>query len=281
MLEGPINADLHCHSSISDGLLTAAAVVRRAAANGVELLALTDHDDVSGLAEAQRVAAESSVRFVAGVEVSVTWEDATVHVVGLGVDPANPALNAGLTCIREGRVERAGRMAAELEAIGIHGALVGAMRHARNAKIIGRTHFARYLVEQHAAPDVKSVFDHYLARGKPGFVMHRWAALPDALRWILDAGGMAVLAHPGRYRVGRAAMHRLVAEFKDCGGGGVEVVTGAHDAERIRDFAGVARTFGLLASRGSDFHGPGESPFDLGRMSALPDGLVPVWTRLI
>jgi predicted metal-dependent phosphoesterase TrpH len=277
----PLNADLHCHSTVSDGLLAPAGVVRRAYDNGVELLALTDHDELGGLAEARMTADEVGLGFVDGVEVSISWgDDQTVHIVGLGVDPANPALAEGLHKVRSGRDARAGRMAVELDKVGIHGAYEGALRHAGNPALVSRSHFARYIVEQGHARDVKSVFDHWLAKGKPGYVEHAWATLEDALRWITGAGGIAVVAHPGRYRLSRAERHELFAAFKDSGGRGIEVLSGSHKDDEMREFSRIAREFGFLASRASDFHGPGESWIDLGRMPDLPDDLTPVWTQL-
>ncbi len=277
----PLNADLHCHSTVSDGLLAPAEVVRRAHGNGVELLALTDHDELGGLAEARAAADEVGLRFVDGVEVSISWgDDQTVHIVGLAVDPANAELAAGLRQIRSGRDSRAGRMAVELDKVGIHGAYEGALRHAGNPALVSRSHFARYIVEQGHAKDVKSVFDYWLAKGKPGYVSHDWATLDEALRWIGGAGGIAVIAHPGRYRLSRTERQALFGAFRDLGGQGIEVLSGAHKDEEVREFSRIAREFGFLASRASDFHGPGESWIDLGRMPDLPEDLTPVWSRL-
>ncbi len=275
-----INADLHCHSTVSDGLLAPADVVRRAHENGVELLALTDHDELGGLAEARAAAAELGLGFVDGVEVSISWgDDQTVHIVGLGVDPEHAGLRTGLESIRSGRDSRAARMAAELDKVGIHGAYEGALKHVGNPALISRAHFARYIVELGHARDVKSVFDHWLAKGKPGYVNHAWATLEDGLRWIHDAGGIAVIAHPGRYRLSGAERLEMYGMFRDLGGRGIEVISGAHKADDVAEFAHIARKFGFLASRASDFHGPGESWIDLGKLPDLPDDLTPVWTH--
>lgn len=276
-----MKVDLHCHSSISDGLLSPTQLVQRAADNGVQLLALTDHDDVSGLAEARLAADEHGIRFIDGVEVSVTWEDTSIHVVGLGVDPSSSDLSTGLAEVRSGRGARARRMANALESIGIAGTLEGASRYAKNPNLIGRTHFARYLVEQRIVADIKSAFDHYLVRGKPGFVPHLWAALGQAVGWIDGAGGIAVLAHPGRYRLSTKQRQSLFEEFKACGGRGIEVMSGAHGPQQEREFAAVARRFGFAASRASDFHGPGESRVDLGGTPELPEDLQPIWKTLL
>lgn len=274
-----MNVDLHCHSTVSDGLLAPAALVGRAQANGVDLLALTDHDEIGGLAEAAAAAAVLGMRFVTGVEISVSWgDDQTVHIVGLNFDPRHPELVAGLARVRSGRDERAGRMADELAKAGIDGAYAGALKHAGNPALISRSHFARYIVERGFARDVKTVFDHWLAKGRPGYVSHVWAELPEAVDWIGNAGGIAVIAHPCRYRMTPAERRALYVAFKDLGGQGIEVVSGSQNEAEVREIAGIAREFDFLASRASDFHGPGESHTDLGRMAQLPPDLKPVWT---
>jgi len=258
-------------------LLKPEELVARAASNGVEILALTDHDGVSGLAEARAKAESQGVRFVDGVEISVTWEGSTVHIVGLQIDPGNPVLRSGLESIREGRATRAEKMGEALAAAGVPDSLAGAKAYADNPSLISRSHFARHLVKTGRAPDVKSVFQHYLVKGKPGFVPHRWASLGDAVSWIRASGGIAVVAHPGRYNFSRPRLHAFLAEFRDCGGVGIEVVTGSHSPEQYSEFARVAREFGFTASRGSDYHGKGESRADLGALPQLPDDLKPVW----
>ncbi len=279
-----LDYDLHCHSNISDGTLTPTELVARAAAREVKVLALTDHDDVAGLAEAAKAAAEHGIEFVNGVEVSVTWGKHTVHIVGLRIDPNNQALQEGLRGIRGGRRHRAELMAESLARSGIGGTLEGAYRYAANPDIIGRTHFARYLVEAGYGKDVRSIFNRYLVKGKPGYVSHEWAALQDAISWIRGSGGIAVLAHPGRYTAGRKAMgktslHELLKEFVDFGGEAIEVVSGSHTPSQFAEFARYAREFGLLCSCGSDFHGPEESYRDLGRLPDLPLDCRPVWER--
>ncbi len=272
-----MNIDLHCHSTASDGLLSPSALAERAAASGVGVLALTDHDEVAGLPEARAAAEPKGLRFVDGVEISVTWSGITVHVVGLQIDPSNGDLRDGLESIRSSRALRARKMGDALESAGIPGSYDGAMAHVENPNIVSRTHFARFLVAQGYARDVRSVFHRYLIKGKPGYVAHDWASLPDAVRWIRASGGVAVVAHPGRYKLSRADMRTLLSEFRDCGGAGVEVITGSHTVDQYAQYAALAREFGLLASRGSDFHGPGESKIDLGALPALPENLKPVW----
>lgn len=275
-----MNVDLHCHSTVSDGWLEPDALVRRAHANGVELLALTDHDELGGIAAARATADELGLRFVAGVEVSVSFVGETIHIVGLNVDPENPALLAGLNQVRGGRDARARKMAEALERIGLTDVLAGARRFARNPALVSRAHFARHLVAAGVMPDVKTVFDHYLVRGKPGFVEHEWAALEEAVGWIRAAGGIAVVAHPARYRLSSANFDALFDRFMAAGGEAVEVVSGAHTEDEMRRFASLARSRGLLASRASDFHGEQESPVDVGRCNPLPPDLTPVWSRL-
>lgn len=274
------NADLHCHSTASDGLLAPAEVVRRAHANGVDLLALTDHDEIGGLAEAESAAREAGIRFVNGVEISVSWgDDQTIHLVGLGFDRTHQPLADGLGRVRGGRDARARRMAEALDQAGIHGAYEGALKYVGNPALISRSHFARYIVELGHAKDVKGVFDWWLAKGKPGYVAHPWARMEDALGWISGAGGVAVVAHPGRYRLSRPELEEMLGAFKDLGGEGIEVLSGSHGEEDVREYAHLARRYGFLASRGSDFHGPGESWIDLGRLPDLPPDLTPIWTR--
>jgi 3',5'-nucleoside bisphosphate phosphatase len=272
-----VNVDLHCHSTASDGLLAPAALVERACAGGVTLFALTDHDELAGLEQARSAAAARGLAFVDGVEISVTWRGTTIHVIGLRVDPDNAELRRGLETVRGSRVRRARRMADSLESAGIPGSFEGAMAHVENPEIISRTHFARFLVRRGHARDVRSVFHHFLVKGKPGYVAHEWAALADAVGWIRAAGGVAVVAHPGRYKLSRAEMRELLGEFIASGGTGIEVVTASHTPEQYAEFAALARELGLLASRGSDFHGPGESKVDLGALPQLPGDLKPVW----
>jgi len=271
------NIDLHCHSTVSDGLLTPAQLVEHAAARGVTMLALTDHDDIGGLDEARRVAAEKNITFINGVEISVNWRDQTLHIVGLGIAPDYPQLAQGLVSIRDGRTVRARNIAAQLDKFGIHGSFEGACSHAGDGQLIGRMHFARFLVQRGYAKDAKSVFKKYLVKGKPGYAPHIWVPLSDAISWIRGSGGRAVIAHPGRYKLGRDALDELLLEFRALGGEAIEVVTSSHTPEQSLLFARHTQRLGLLASRGSDFHGPGESYFDLGRMPELPPDCTPIW----
>lgn len=246
----------------------------------MELLALTDHDHLGGLAEARDEACALGVEFVEGVEISVSWDGSTIHIVGLGVDAQNVELAQGLAGVREGRDSRALRMADSLAASGIRGAYEGALRYVGNPALVSRSHFARWLVEMRYARNVANVFEHFLLRGKPGYVEHRWCALEEALAWIHAAGGLAVLAHPARYRMSEGDRARLFSTFKALGGEAIEVVAGAHDQAAVREYARIARKYGFAASRASDFHGPGESMVDVGCAAPLPPDLEPVWERL-
>jgi 3',5'-nucleoside bisphosphate phosphatase len=275
-----LNADLHCHSTVSDGTLAPEALAARAKANGVELWALTDHDEVGGQRRAQAAAQALGLPYLTGVEISVTFADVTVHIVGLGFDPDHPGLVEGLQRTRGGRGERAQEMAAQLHKVGIAGAYEGALQYAGNPELISRTHFARFLVETGVCKDTHEVFRKYLTDGKPGFVPHRWARLGDAVGWIRDAGGVAVIAHPARYDHTPTQEYALFSEFKAHGGQAVEVVTGSHSPHEYLKYADMALEFGLAASRGSDFHSPDESHTDLGALPYLEGRLTPVWDLL-
>ena len=274
------NADLHSHSRYSDGTLSPGALAERAHRNGVALWALTDHDELAGLPEAAAAARALGLGFLAGVEVSVSFAGETVHIVGLGVDPAHAPLCDGLARTRSGRLERARAMAEGLARAGLHGALAGALAYVSNPDLVSRTHFARWLVDTGVCPDTGSVFRRYLTQGKPGYVPHQWARLGEAVGWIRGAGGMAVIAHPGRYNFSVNAEYALFSEFKQHGGHAVEVLTSSHGTADQLKYAGMAREFGLLASRGSDFHDPDESRLDLGELPDLPGQLDPVWLAL-
>ena len=268
--------DLHSHSTISDGILLPAELVVHAASHGVKVLALTDHDDTSGLDIARTTAEQLGIKLINGVEISVTWKRRTIHIVGLKIDPEYGPLKQGLATIREGRHLRAGRMAASLDKIGIPDSLKGAYVYAKEG-IIGRMHFARFLVEKGHAKDPKSVFKKYLVKGKPGYCEHEWASLEQAVTWIKDSGGIAVIAHPGRYELGRTNMLLLIEEFRALGGKALEVVTGSHTPPMYQEYAKYANMFELLSSQGSDYHGKGASYMEMGYLPALPKGCLPVW----
>jgi predicted metal-dependent phosphoesterase TrpH len=271
-----LNIDLHCHSNVSDGALPPAEVARRAARAGVDVWALTDHDQLGGLDEARAAARAEGMRFIDGVEISVTWRGSTIHIVGLRIDPANGTLVTGLERVRGGRIDRARQIARELAEAGIEGAFEGAMRLAQHPEMIARTHFARFLAEAGVVADLREAFRRFLVPGKPGYVPHQWAELADAVKWILVAGGQAVLAHPGRYGLSAGAMQALLAEFRAAGGEALEVVTGSHSPEQMRLFGALAAKHQFAASRGSDFHGPEEGA-EFGSLPPLDPALRPVW----
>lgn len=275
-----LNADLHCHSRVSDGTLSPVELAQRAKGNGVDLWSLTDHDEVGGQAAACEAALGLGLPFVSGVEISVSFADKTVHIVGLGFDPVDARLLQGLADVRNGREKRARAIAEQLAQAGVPGAYEGALKYVGNPDLISRTHFARYIVETGVCSETADVFRRFLVEGKPGFVPHAWARLGDAVRWITHAGGLAVVAHPGRYGFTPNEEYALFSEFKDHGGRGVEVVTGSHSVNEYARYGEVADEFGLLASRGSDFHAPGESRIDLGALPSLPTRLTPVWSAL-
>lgn len=276
-----LNADLHSHSTRSDGTLSPRALAERAKDHQVELWALTDHDDVGGQAEAAAAARALGLDWLSGVEISVSFAGETVHIVGLGMDPDHAPLRQGLERIRAGRTGRAQAMSDGLAQVGIKGALDGALAYVSNPELVSRTHFARWLVETGVCSDFGSVFRRYLTHGKPGYVAHRWAGLGEAVHWITGGGGSAVIAHPGRYHFTPTEEFALFSEFKAHGGTGVEVVTGSHGPSDVKKYTDMALEFNLLASRGSDFHSPEESRTPLGGLPDLAGHLTPVWQALV
>ena len=269
--------DLHCHSNASDGALSPTDLLSRAAAQGVDVLALTDHDGTEGMAEARETAAGLPITLVAGVEISVTWGANTVHIVGLNIDTENPILQTGLSALRDYRRGRAEEIGKRLEKAGINGAYQGARQYASET-MLGRMHFAQFLVENGYAKDTREVFKKFLVRNKPGYVPGDWADLQDALNWIHAAGGQAVIAHPARYKMTATKLRRLISEFKELGGEGFEVCSGLQHADEIRHLATLANKYELLAACGSDFHSPQQSWTELGKISPLPTSVTPIWS---
>ncbi|MDB5786785.1 3',5'-nucleoside bisphosphate phosphatase [Caballeronia mineralivorans] len=276
-----MNADLHCHSTVSDGQLAPAEVAARAHAGGVTLWALTDHDQLGGQREARAAAEALGMGYLGGVEISVTWAGRTVHIVGLNVDVDNQELIDGLADTRSGRRARGEAIGEALAAVGIPDAYEGAVQYVNDPAMISRTHFARYLVDKGYAESTSDVFSKYLGDGKPGYVGHRWSKLADAMKWIKAAGGEAVIAHPGRYDFSPVEFAAFFDEFIQLGGRAIEVVTGSHTPDQYREYAEVARRYGFYASRGSDFHAAGEGRIDLGQLPPLPADLKPVWECLV
>jgi predicted metal-dependent phosphoesterase TrpH len=269
--------DLHSHSTASDGSLSPAELVSRAHALGVRVLALTDHDTLAGIPEASTRARQLGMSLIPGVEISVTWGKQTLHVVGLGVALDNKALNQGLAVLRDFRVWRADEIGRRLlRDAGIADATAGARQFAKGG-LVSRTHFAHFLIAQGKAEHSREVFKRFLVSGKPGHVPGQWATLEQALGWIGAAGGQAVLAHPARYKLGYGKLRALCQEFKRLGGVGIEVVSGSQDANEAQELARLAQQLGLLASSGSDYHGP-ESPWqELGALPPLPGICTPLW----
>ena len=273
------NFDLHNHSTRSDGMLSPTKLIDLAAGTGTDTIALTDHDTLEGLEEAGAAARRAGIGFIPGVEISVSWGDTTVHVVGLSVDPSSPELRAGLETIRAGRLARAKKIAAALDQLGFPDTFEAAYRLAQDERLLSRTHFARHLAERGAVKDTQHAFDKYLAKGKPAYVPHRWASLEDAVGWIRASGGTAVLAHPGRYELKPMFRHELLSQFRALGGEAIEVVTGSHRPEEYSLWQREALEYGFMASRGADYHGPGESPWEPGRLPPLHASLTPVWSK--
>ncbi len=268
--------DLHSHSTASDGTLTPAALVAHAAAQGVDVMALTDHDTTAGLDEARDAARQHGIELVPGVEISVTWMRRTIHVVGLGIDPGHGPLQAGLAKLREFRDWRAREIGERLQAAGIDGAWEGACALSGGG-LVGRTHFARFLVARGHARNMREVFRRFLVRNRPGHVAGQWATLEQAVGWITGAGGQAVIAHPARYGLTRTRLLTLIGEFRECGGEAIEVVSGSHSPDEVSVMARHARDTGLLGSAGSDYHGPENPWIEMGRIAPLPEGVIPIW----
>ena len=270
--------DLHSHSTASDGSLSPTELVARAIEHNVDVLALTDHDGTEGVTEARQAAQGSNLRLISGVEISVTWGGTTIHIVGLNIDIENQTLQQGLSGMRHYRIERAEEIAKRLDKAGIAGALEGARKYASDI-MLGRVHFAKFLVEHDYAKDINDVFKRYLVRNKPGYVPGEWASLEDAVNWITSAGGQAVIAHPARYKITATKLRRLISEFKEAGGIGFEVVSGRQHPEEIKTMAALAEKFELFASRGSDFHSPDNTWIELGRLPELPESCQPIWSQ--
>lgn len=268
--------DLHAHSTASDGTLTPTALLQHAYSKGMKVFALTDHDDTSGLVEADIAASNLGMQLVSGVEISVTWHKQTIHVVGLNIDATNENLQQGLAGLREFRRWRAQEIADRLDKSGIPGAFEAA-RALASGKSISRTHFAHFLIANGYAKNFKQVFKRYLVNGKPGYVSGNWAELADAVDWIKQAGGQAVIAHPARYRMSLTKLNVLLEDFKAAGGEGLEVVSGSHTLDEVQKMARLAAKYSLYGSRGSDYHGPENVYMEMDRLPAMPSDVIPIW----
>jgi len=271
--------DLHCHSDVSDGTLTPAELVRRAAGRGVRRLALTDHDTVEGLDTAMTTAAGHGIDLIPGVELSTVWAKRTIHVVGLGFDPRAPALRAGLERLAALRAERAERIARSLDRAGIPGSLAGARALARGPSL-GRNHFARFIWRHLSLRHMGEVYRRYLVNNRPGYVSVDWPALEEAVGWIRAAGGVAVIAHPARYKLTRTKLRELITAGQEAGLEGIEVANARSTPAEVNWLAEIARQHGLLASAGSDFHSHEQRWVELGRLPALPEDLPHVLERI-
>lgn len=268
--------DLHTHSTASDGRLAPGVLIKRAAAAGVKALALTDHDGVDGLEEARNTAQSAGIEFINGIELSVTWNNRTVHIVGLNFNPDYEPLQAGIADLQDFRERRAREIAQKLDKAGIHGAYEGAQSFSEG-KMLGRMHFANFLVAEGHSKNIRHVFKHYLVANKPGHVSGDWASMEDAVGWITGAGGIAVIAHPARYKLTRTRLRQLIKDFMAAGGQAIEVVSGSHDVNEVKTMAAHAADFDLYASAGSDFHDPDFPWIKLGNLPPLPRQCKPVW----
>ncbi len=272
----PEKYDLHCHSTASDGALTPTEVVRRAHQYGVTHLALTDHDTIEGLQEARMAAGQLGMTLIPGIELSATWQNKCLHIVGLGIDPQHPTLLEGIKRQQQIRVARAAKIAGKLQKKRIDGALEAVCQKA-GASMVTRLHFAEFLVEQNHVQSFQEAFDKYLGTGKPAYVTTTWASLEETVYWITESGGVAVLAHPLRYKMTASWLRKTLTAFKQAGGIGMEVVTGQSSVDDIHRSQQFARQFDLMASQGSDFHNPANRWVELGRLAEMPAGLRPIW----
>lgn len=272
--------DLHTHTTASDGELSPKALVIKAKANGVDVLAITDHDTTEGIAEAEIEACKQNIRLLPGIELSVSWMDKNFHIVGLGIDPDNEKLKASLTETEKLRQQRAIEIGKKLEKIGVIKAYYEA-RELAGVSTLTRSHFARVLINQGFADDSREVFKKYLVQNKPGFVKTNWVEMASGIKLIKDAGGKAILAHPMRYNITASWLRRFLAAFKQAGGIGIEVVTGSSNVDEITTTAAYARRFELSGSAGSDYHGFDNTWVKLGQLAAMPESVTPVWKNWV
>jgi len=268
--------DLHSHTTFSDGVLTPEELITRAKNRGINVLAITDHDDISGLSAAQRCAVSEDITVINGIELSVTWKKNHIHVVGLNIDKTCQTLISRLSEIQQLRQSRATDIGLRLEKAGVENALQGAQQYSANNNIT-RTHFARYLIQIGKARTMSDVFKKYLAYGKPGYVSVEWIQLEQAIELIKLAGGQAVIAHPARYNMTTAKMKKMLDDFTEFGGTAIEVVNSGCTKQVIEKNVSLVNHFGLSASIGSDFHSPDNKYVDLGRFPPLPDNVTPIW----
>lgn len=279
-MNGSLNIDLHTHSNCSDGTLTPAELVARAAAAGVEVLALTDHDTVAGLKEAEHSAGVLGLRLVPGVEISASWRAQAIHVLGLWIDPASAPLRGVLATQGERRRLRMRKICARLGKLGLPGMELLAAVEAHPG-LPTRAHLANAMVAGGHVNRADEAFRKYLGSGKAANVAAEWPALDVVVGWIRAAGGVATLAHPARYSLSAGARRQLLTDFVGAGGAALEVVTGGNGAQHVEAVAALAVKYGLMGSVGSDFHDPQHTWNPLGRSLKLPDCVTPVWRSYI
>ncbi|MBL4608419.1 MAG: PHP domain-containing protein [Pseudomonadales bacterium] len=268
--------DLHSHSIFSDGDLTPEDLIREASAGGVNVLALTDHDTVDGLPRAEAAAKIAGITLVDGVEISTRWEKLDIHILGLGVDVNNSTLIDGLKFHQTERVTRAQQVSKKFEKLGIEGMWEEVSQQVKT-HYVGRPDFARVLIKRGVVNNFQSAFTKYLAAGKPAYVATDWASIPEAVSWITAAGGVALVAHPGRYRITRTKLAKLLACFKESGGEGMEVLYSGQALSKTQDLARLSKQFGLVASAGSDFHGFSYPGMRFGALAEMPSGCETLW----
>jgi predicted metal-dependent phosphoesterase TrpH len=268
--------DLHSHTTFSDGVLTPSGLISRAVEMGVDTLAITDHDTLDAYRDTPLV--HDQIKLIAGVELSTQWQSTGIHVLGLNVDINSDAIQTAVTSQSNARLERARQIAQRLEKKGIKGAFEGASKLSVGG-YIGRPHFARYLVNSGRVDSISAAFKKYMGDGKAGDVRQHWAELPQIIQWIRDANGIAVLAHPLKYKLTRTRLKRFMDSFIEAGGQGMEVVSGKQIPQQTSDMATLCEQRGLLASCGSDFHMPGKPWSELGMVKSLPNNVIPVWDK--
>ena len=274
-----LSIDFHMHSTASDGVLSPTTLVELCHENNVQVMALTDHDTTEGLAEAKSVAESKGITFINGVELSATWNKKVLHIIGLNIDPENPELINALEDLKQQRLNRAERIAKKLNGIGISGSLEGAKKFSSGG-LITRPHFAQFLVDQGHATDPQDAFKRYLGDNKKAYVSTEWPEMEKVVETIKYAGGIAVLAHPLRYKMTASWLRRLLTSFKEVGGQGMEVVCGYYTSTEIETSIGYALKFELMGSVGSDFHGHSQYSNIPGKIPPLSESIIPIWSLL-
>ncbi|NKB38090.1 MAG: PHP domain-containing protein [Gammaproteobacteria bacterium] len=272
-----MKVDLHTHTSASDGELSAASLIQRAEAAGIEMLAITDHDTVAAYSDNGKLMLKTG-RLITGIEFSSQWKKTGVHIVGLNISLESDSIKEGVLHQSQARRDRAMRIAEKLEKLGIENVWKNVEAIAGDS-VIGRPHFARFLVESGVCNSIRQAFSSYLGAGKTGDVKQFWAPYEKIITWVREAGGVAVLAHPEKYKLTRTKLSLLLDDFQDAGGEAMEVVSGKQSKDITEKLSRLCCQKNLLASVGSDFHQPGQSWSELGQTSALPGECKTVWGR--